>query len=190
MTTSHGASLDGPTFNALFDTFRSTVTRLEALPAYAVGGAEAQRLEAWRAGRARPERSVLTDPWLARIAMSTVGQGKAWRRVRVFDDPPTEYQRYQLDSYREAQAVGDRVVIASRSDVEPTCPDVWVFDAGHRDAAHAVLMHYRPDGSIDHRELVTHPGAVADLAGEVERVAARAVPLNEWLSRMGARASA
>lgn len=181
--------LDGPTFNALFDTFQSTVVRLETLPAYAVGGAEAKRLEARRDGRARPERSVRTDPWLSRIAVSTIVDGKSWRRVRVFDDPPTDYQDYQVDSYREAQAAGDQVVIASRGDVGETGRDVWVFDSG-RPEARAVVMHYSLDGSVEHRELVTAAAVVRDLAAEVERVAASGVPLNEWLARAGVHAGA
>jgi hypothetical protein len=179
--------LDGPAFDALFDAFRSTVVRLETLPAYAVGGAEGERLDAWCRGSARPERSVRTDPWLARIAMSTINDGKSWRRVRVFDDPLTDYQRYQVDSYREAQAVGDRVVIASRPAVGETLVDVWVFDQGQH-GAHAVVMQYRPDGGVDRRELVTDSTSVADLATLVERVAAIAVPFNEWLARAGVRA--
>lgn len=178
--------LDGPAFNSLFDTFRHTVVRLETLPAYSVGGAEALRLEAHREGRARPERSVRTDPWLGRIAVSTVLNGKAWRRVRVFDDPPTDYQHQQVESYREAQAVGDEVLIASRPDVGETGSDVWVFDAGHRDA-HAVVMHYRPDGAVDRRELVTDAAQVAGFVAGVERVASHAVALNEWLARAGVR---
>lgn len=181
--------LDGPAFDALFNTFRSTVVRLETLPAYAVSGAEARRLEARREGSARPERSVRTDPWLARIAVSTVVDGKSWRRVRVFDDPPTDYQHYQVESYREAQAAGDEVVIASRADVGETGLDVWVFDTGHPDA-HAVVMHYRPDGSVERRVLVTDAARVVGFAAEVERVAACAVSLNEWLARAGVHAGA
>ncbi len=181
--------LDGPAFNALFDSFRFTVARLETLPAYAVGGAEARRLEAQREGRARPERSVRTDPWLARIAVSTVVGGKSWRRVRVFDDPPTDYQRQQIESYREAQAVGDEVVIAIRAEVGETGLDVWVFDSGCPDG-HAVVMHYRPDGAVERRELVTDPARVVGFAAEVERVAAHAVTLNEWLARAGVHAGA
>lgn len=181
--------LGAPRFNALFDTFLHDVVRLETLPFYAVGGGEARRVAAWHAGLARPERSVRTDPWLARIATSTVVAGKSWRRVRVFDDPPTDYQRYQIESYREAQACGDQVVIASRGDVGETGPDVWLFDA-LTPMARAVIMHYRPDGSIERRELVENPTAVGHLAMEVARVAAQAVPLNEWLARAGVNTGA
>ena len=176
--------LDGPAFEARFDSFRATAVRLETLPAYSVGGAEGERIEAWRLGLARPERSVRTDPWLARIAATTINNGKSWRRVRVFDDPPTDYQRYQVVSYQEAQAVGDEVVIASRAVVGEAVVDAWVFDDGQADA-HAVVMHYNTDGGVDRRELVTDPASVADLAAQVERVAGNAVPLNEWVAQAG-----
>ena len=78
-------------------------------------------------------------------------------------------------------------MIASRADVGEAVVDVWVFDEGHHDA-HAVVMHYRPDGGVDRRELVTDPASVADLAVQVERVAAKAVPFNEWLVVAGVRA--
>jgi len=181
--------LDAAAFDALFNDFYFDVVRLETLPAYSVGGAEQQRIVAWREGLPRPERSVRTDPWLARIATSTVRGGLSWRRVRVFDDPPSDYQRYQLESYREAQAAGDQVAIASRADVGETGPDVWVFDAGTQ-YARAVVMHYRDDGSLDRRELVEDPTTVAHLAMEVARVASQALPLNEWLVRAGVNAGA
>jgi hypothetical protein len=176
--------LDGLAFDALFDSFRATAARLETRPAYAVGGAEGERLDAWRRGLPRPERSVRTDPWLARIATSTISGGRSWRRVRVFDNPLTDYQRYQIESYREAQAVGDQVVIASRAAVGESVGDVWVFDQGHHDAR-AVVMHYGRDGGVERRELVTDPASVAGLVGQVERVAAKALPLNRWLAASG-----
>ena len=62
------AALARADLNACFDLFERTAERLEALPAYAVGGAEEERLRAFRLGLPRPERSVRTSPWLARIA--------------------------------------------------------------------------------------------------------------------------
>jgi hypothetical protein len=86
-------------FDGLLNSFQRTVSRLEALPAYDVGGAEAERIAAFRAGMARPDRNVRTDPRLARIALSTLVEGKRWERVRVVDDPLSDYQRYQMESH-------------------------------------------------------------------------------------------
>lgn len=173
--------LDSAAFDALFDTFVATVVRLEALPLYSVGGAEQERIDAWKAGRPRPERSVRTSPWLARIAATTTTAGKRWSRVRVVDEPLTDYQRYQLDGYRESQAVGDQVSIARRGAVDDSGDDFWLFDA-RTPAAHAVLMRYHPDGSLRGRELVDDPATLAVLTARVERVATAAVPLNVFLA--------
>jgi hypothetical protein len=170
-------------FDALFDTFRSTVIRLETLPAYAVGGAEGERLAAFRAGLPRPLRNVVTDPWLARIARTSM-EGKDWRRVRIVDDPLTDYQRYQMASYRESQATGEGVFIARRGDV-PAPPtqvgDFWLFDAGTPEE-HAVLMRYDEDGHWLGADDVRNPAAVAALVAESAAVIEHAVPLNVFLA--------
>ena len=82
-------------FDAHFDRFTRTVFRLETLQDYTAPG-EAERVEAFRCGRPRPERSVRTSPWLARIAVATVTEAKRWQRVRVVEEPLTGYTRYQL----------------------------------------------------------------------------------------------
>jgi hypothetical protein len=166
-------------FDALFDAFGRTVARLETLPAYDVGGQEAIRLRAFREARARPLRSVATDPWLARIAVSTVTAGKVWTRVRVVDEPLTDYQRYQLASYRESQAVGERISVAPRS-VGDVGPDFWLFDEGEPDA-HVVVMRYAENGEWLGADLVTDADEVRAYAQRLHSVAAAALPLNEFL---------
>jgi hypothetical protein len=166
-------------FDALFDAARSTIFRLEQLPAYAVGGAEEDRIRAFREGRPRPERSVRTSAWMARIAVTTVA-GKSWSRVRVVDQPLTEYERYELESYRESQAVGESISIVLRSTVEAEGPDFWLFDGG-TEHARAVLMHYTDDGRLDRRELVEDAELLATLQARREAASATAMPLNEFL---------
>lgn len=184
MTAANSSALTAAKFDALFDGFATSVARLEALPAYAVGGAEADRLRAFRDGLPRPLRSVRTDPWLARIAVSTITNGKSWTRVRVVDEPMTDYQRYQLQSYRESQAVGEQVRIVPRSGAGEVGTDFWLFDEyGERPLA--VLMHYNADGSLDRRELVDRPNRVAELAARMHRIDDRAVSLNEFLAASG-----
>lgn len=169
-------------FDALFNSFRYTVHRLETLPAYAVGGAEADRIAAFREGRARPVQSVRTVPWLARIARTTL-DGKCWSRTRVVDEPLTEYQRYQVDNWRETQAVGSRTLIARRADVGDVGPDFWLFDAG-TDGAFAVVMRYDDAGHWLGAELITDPVDLHRMQGVQAVVDARAVPLNEFLAQL------
>lgn len=175
-------------FDALFDSFESTVVRLETLPAYSVGGAEAERLRAFREGKPRPERSVRTDPWLARIALTTIAE-KQWSRVRVVDSPPTEYQRYQFASYRESQAVGETVSMVERRAAGYDGPDFWLFDAG-TPRAHAVVMRYDVEGRWKGADLVADHMEVVHLERAVRAVCDRAEPLNVYLARIEALARA
>lgn len=173
-------------FDALFDRFHSSVVRLESLPAYAVGGAEAERIEAWRRGEPRPERSVRTSPWLARIAVTTATAGKTWSRVRVLDDPLTGYQQYQLASYVESQAVGEVVDVAMRGDLGfELGSDFWLFDA-ETDDAYAATMNYDEHGHWLGADLVSDAGAIARMSARVREVADHAVPLNTYLARRAA----
>jgi hypothetical protein len=171
------------TFDAHFDRFSSTAARLETLPAYDVGGEEARRIAAWRARQPRPERSVRTSPWLARIAVTTATGGKTWTRVRIVDDPLTDYQRYQLQSYVEGQAAGERILLARRSAVADVGPDVWLFDAA-TDHAFALVMRYDAAGRWLGFEHLTEPATVAGLARRLAAVELRAMPLNVFLAQV------
>lgn len=169
-------TLDAKQFDTLFDQIASTAERLEARPAYHVPG-EAALLNAWRHGEPRPERSVRTSPWLARIAVTTATAGKVWSRIRVVDDPMTDAQRYALEAYRESQAAGERIFLAPRMAVEVDGPDFWLLDRRL-----AVLMHYHPDGQLDRRELVEDQEVVSECARQFDQLAARAVALNVFLA--------
>jgi hypothetical protein len=175
------------TFDAHFDHFTQTATRLQALPEYTVGGAEAERIQAHRERRARPERSVCTDPWLARIASTTLANRKTWSKLCVVDNPLTSYQRYQIPSLVEDQAAGNRIFIAERWDVPNPGPDVWLFDAD-TPRAHALVMNYAPpDGTWRGFEDVTDPERVAEITERLCFIKALAVPLNVFLANSSGR---
>ncbi len=166
-------------FDALFDTFTHSAYRLEALPSYAVSREDAF-MHSFLEGTPRPERSVRTSPWMRRIAVTTAA-GKVWTRTRVVDTPLTEYQRFQLPAYVEAQAVGDSTSLVARSAVGDVGPDFWLFDA-ETDHPRGAVMHYTPGGEFEGFDLVTDPDRVADLTAIRRRVEAHAVPLAEFLA--------
>lgn len=175
-------------FDALFDSFRDTVFRMETLPAYHVGGAEADRIAAFQQGRPRPERSVRTSAWLARIAVTTVQASKRWSRVRVVDEPLTEYQRYQLESYRESQAAGEQVSLVHRARIKDTIrdlgPDFWLFDGDSSDAR-AAVMRYTDDGQFVGFDLTDDAQTIMGLSFLQRTVQRMAVPLNTFLAEVG-----
>lgn len=169
-------------FDALFDSFRSSVFRLETLPAYA--GEEDDRLHAFYAGRPLPERSIRTEPWLARIALTTITAHKTWTRVRVVDEPMTDFQRYQMEPYRESQAAGEQIRIVTRRALGDPGPDFWLLDGGTPEAR-GIVMYYSDDFRWLGADLVTQPDELDELDRRRRAALAKAAPLNEFLARTG-----
>jgi hypothetical protein len=133
-------------FDACFDRATRDVFRLETLQRYNIPG-EAERIQAWRDGQPRPERSVRTSPWLRRIALTTV-QGLRWFRVHLVDHPLSEYLQYQMAGYIESAAAGEEIRIADRAahgDLRTLDTDFWLFDADSP-APYAAVMRYDDDG--------------------------------------------
>ncbi|HZX06043.1 DUF6879 family protein [Kribbella sp.] len=173
-------------FDAYFDRFTTDVFRLENLQSYAVSEEDA-RLKAFRDGTARPERSVRTEPWLARIATTTVA-GKSWERVHVVDHPLSEYLRYELVGYVESQAAGERILIADRTVDEALSElgeDFWLFDADSPDA-YVVLMHYDEAGHFVGFDHTTDPAVLERCRKERELVRRHAIDLNSYLAEQKA----
>lgn len=172
---------------ACFDNFTATAFRLETLQHYA---GEEDRLEAFSLGLPLPERSVRTSPWLARIAVGTAAEGKRWQRVRVVEEPLTEYTRYELASYVESQAAGEEIRIARRPPIPPTSlrGDFWLFDVGWA-SAYALKMAYGDDGVFLDAELVTDTQGLAVLDTVRKLALLWSVPLNEYLAGKAAQAA-
>src|SRR5260370_36240383 len=97
-----------------FDQFTATAWRLETRQEY-TGSGDAERLEAFRQHRPRPERSVRTSPWLARMARTTV-EGKEWGRCHIITRPLSTYLKMELISYQESAVAGEQITIADRGD--------------------------------------------------------------------------
>lgn len=133
-------------FDAWFDRFERSTFRLETLQRYSVSQ-EDEGLRAFRDGTPRPVRSVRTQPWLRRMALTSAG-GKHWQRVHIVEHPLSEYLRYELLSYAETSVVGEDIRIADRAahpDLAGLDEDFWLFDAD-TDRAYALLMRYDEEG--------------------------------------------
>lgn len=171
--------------DARFERVRHSAFRYEGRPSYNVGGAEAGRLAAWREHRPRPERSVRTDKWLARVARTTAA-GVQWLRLRIVDDPLTDYQRFQLlsGSYLESLTAGDATVLMSRDQAGElgamSGADFWLLDRG---AATEVgwWMRYTSAGAFDGVELAAGHDLVF-MRWVADHVAATATPLPDFLA--------
>lgn len=169
---------DDAAFDALFENFRQTAFRYEGMPAYDVTE-EVEQIQAWREGRPRPERSVRTDPWLARIAADTAAN-KKWSRVRAVDWPLPEYLQFEVVGYVESQAAGEEIRLIDRSQSVPAL-DFWLFDRDLPNVA-AVQLHYTPTGEWRGFELIRDRGVLRQLEGIAEQVITASLPLNVWLA--------
>jgi hypothetical protein len=169
-------------FDSYFDRFTHDVFRLENLQHYAIS-AEDERVRAFRENTARPERSVRTEAWLARIAVTTVA-GKSWERIHVVDHPLSEYLRYELVGYVESQAAGEQIRIADRAADESLSrlgEDFWLFDADSADAF-AVLMQYDEAGHFVGFERTVEPAVLERCRNEREIALRYSVSLNTYLA--------
>ena len=87
--------ISGDEFGELLRTFQRSAFRLEVQPFYAIGE-EQPEFERFLAGSPRPPTEISWwNAWLGQVAGLT-RQGKTVTRVRVLDEPPTDYQRWML----------------------------------------------------------------------------------------------
>ena len=153
--------MSGDILDECFDSFRHSAFRLETLPAYAVSG-EAERIKAWREGRARPERSVRTSGYLREVAANVL-DGRERMRVRIVDHPLSEYCAYQMSAYIESAAAGEQIRIVvrdggseqARQDLR-IVSDFWFFDQGTEHEC-AVLLDYDAKGAPTGAHLAAGP---------------------------------
>jgi hypothetical protein len=176
-----------------FSTYRLSAIRLECLPEY-LGHGEAESFKAWRERRPRPERSVRNNDYLREVAADVL-DGRARGRVRIVDEPLSEYVRWELLSYAENAVAGEEIHIAVRQGGSEKAQrdlagaaDFWLFDQGEEDER-AVLVHYSGDGSFASAHLAT----AVDHAW-CRRVLGKAyacsVPLSEYLAMRSRRTTA
>ncbi|HEV7451295.1 MAG TPA: hypothetical protein VGO16_07885 [Pseudonocardiaceae bacterium] len=98
-------------------------------------------IAAWAAGQARPDYSVRTSPWTARLATTTIA-GKSWCRVRVVELPLSEYVRWEAAAYIQSAVLGEQIRVLVRTDqVASLTEDFWLFDAAE-DQPYAITMLY------------------------------------------------
>ena len=153
--------MSGDILDECFHSFRYSALRLETLPAYNASS-EAERIQAWRQGRERPERSVRTSEYLREVAANVLA-GRERMRVRIVDHPLSEYCRYQMAGYIESAAAGEQIRIVvrgggserARQDLD-VVSDFWFFDQGTEDER-AVLLQYDPRGALTGAHLATEP---------------------------------
>lgn len=166
-------------FNYLFDRFEHEAFRLETLPVYTVDE-EQETFAAFLAGTAPPLTELtFFSEWHDSIRGVTAKGGQV-KRVRILDDPPTDYQRFEIWAGQFNTAAGEILTYLKRSQAAeidlPLASDWWLFDSKH-----LARMQFDTDGRplggevTDDEHLVAQHRAWRDLASR------HATPSAEWL---------
>ncbi|GAA4701514.1 DUF6879 family protein [Phytohabitans rumicis] len=154
-----GEQLTGEDFNSLFRYFTDTAFRLEVQPVYTVTD-ERESFEEFLVGEPRPVTEFpFYAAWLDQIRTVT-SQGRRVERVRVLEEPPTDYQRWEMWSGQYNIEAGEAIHYLTRSraiEIDlPVQDDWWLFD-GQRLA----LMRFTPDGEPLGGEIISEAETVA-----------------------------
>jgi len=153
-----GERLTADDFNRLFRYFKHTAWRLEVQPVYLVDY-EQESVRRYLAGTPQPVTEIPPYvQWLDDIRAVT-SEGKRVERVRVLEEPPTDYQRWEAWAGKWNVTAGEviRYIPRSRA-VEVGLPleyDWWLFDS-----LRLARMHFDPDGRPMGGEIITDPEIV------------------------------
>jgi hypothetical protein len=156
------------------ENFKESAFRLERLRSYNMPE-EAEMLAAFKRG----EKVQLPEdhPWppLVKRHCST---GKIMQRARVVDQPPTEYQRFELSLYPHSVEAGEQIYVYERGSI----PEIFLYEADFWlfDDSSVYILNYDADGHFLGTEpaydVVTYR-RIRDLALE------RSIPLAEFTAR-------
>lgn len=123
----------GCEFEQMLASFAQSAWRFEAQPAYWVGY-ERKQFDLFLAGEPEPaDRNADFAAWFTQIA-GQVADGKTIGRVRIVEEPPTDYQRWMLWMDRWNTEAGETIQYLTRNAARAAgLPvddgrDWWLFD--------------------------------------------------------------
>jgi hypothetical protein len=146
--------VSGEAFNELFRAYRYTAWRLETRSFYGVLE-ENEPFQRWLTG----DDSDIEwfRPWLS-MMRDELATGKRMERVRIIDDPPSDYLRWELWGTPYNLGVGEDIrYLPRKHSVVDSLPDedFWVFDS--RTVAR---LHFDEDGNVLGAALSEDPAEV------------------------------
>jgi hypothetical protein len=156
--------------------YRHTAFRLETQSAYAFSYEEAE-FDLFCAGKPNaPSDIQWWREWLARVTEDTEN-GKRISRVRLFDTPLTDYQRWQIWSTPWHEEAGEIIRYLDREHAKKLgmfLNDWWLLDD-----ASVVEMTFALDGRLTQKTLTIDPAVVAGYMGWRDLLESRAIPAQE-----------
>ncbi|MGA8117132.1 MAG: DUF6879 family protein [Actinocatenispora sp.] len=146
--------LTGEEFAALFTSFDDTAWHLETRGKYSIAD-EQDAYTRFLAGQ--PVGTDWFRPWLDQVRELTA-KGCRIGRVRLLDDPPTDYQRFELWGTPHNVAAGEEVsMLPTAAGRRLGLPDhdFWLFDSKR-----VVVSHFTDDGRLTGDQMFTDPETV------------------------------
>lgn len=143
-------------FAAQLRDFAHTAFRLELRQAYREPS-EADTLARFLAGEPQPPTEVPgLAAWFDQIRRQT-GEGKRIERVRVHDDPPTDYQRWErwIGQWNSQAGEHLRYLTRRRAHEIGLLPDAGSIDWWLLDSRRLIMMRFDDQGHRIGNELVT-----------------------------------
>jgi hypothetical protein len=173
-----GQRLTADDFNSLFRYFTRTAFRLETQPVYTVAE-EQQSVQRFLAGDLHALRDYPPfAAWLDQI-QALNRAGKRVQRVRILDEPPTDYQRWEIWSGQSNIAAGEHIGYLPRGRARsiglPDDHDWWLFD-GQRLAR----MRFDPHGVPLGGEITDDPAIIARHRTWQDLAIRHAIPASEY----------
>ncbi len=173
-------SVTSPEFDALFTSFRHTAYRLETRQVYDVSY-EIEPYRAFLSGQPRP-RDEAKNAWTAMLRESAAA-GKTVQRVRLLDEPPSDYSRYELEwSYPPNVEAGEDIrILPARLATGDRAPlrilkDYWLFDS------HDLwVMEYDRNGTFRSIEQVSDPRMIVARAFQRDAALHYAIPYADYM---------
>lgn len=173
-----GERLTGDDFNSLFRYFTRTAFRLETQPIYTVAE-EQPSVQRFLAGDLHTvDEYPPMAAWLDQIRTLTRA-GKRVQRVRILDEPPTDYQRWEMWSTQFATAAGEHIGYLPRSRARslglPDTHDWWLFDDQR-----LACMRFDPRGVPLGGEITDDPEIIAQHRTWQDLAIRHAIPASEY----------
>lgn len=139
-------------------TFEHSAVHLETLSYY---HADLEAFDAWRAGTLTTTVHLPDFAAWQELVRSHTAEGRSMARVRILDEPPTEYQRFEIWLSQWNELAGESVRAISRSRAEevglmPAGFDFWVLDERT-----LLVMAHDEQGLLGEVPITTDRGRVA-----------------------------
>lgn len=156
-----GRPLTNTEFGEAIHQFEHTAFRLELQDVY-LEPEEADLFEAFLRGESPPPETVPElREWYARVR-EHIRQGKRIERVRVQQDPPTNYQRFErwLDYWNRQAGEVMRYLTRERAHEVGLLPAAGRTDWWLLDSSKLIVMTFDGEGHRTGNELITDPATV------------------------------